>query len=179
MLKYKVIWLLGLSSAGKTTISIEITKKLIENDIDIMQIDADDFREIHCKDLGYTEEDRFENIKRAREYCKRCLDHNIPVIASFITPYEEMREDNRNEFGNDYFEVWMNASLEKCIERDVKGLYKDAKNDRLDLMTGISDDFDKPDSSDLICYTDSENIQQTVDKVMEKICQQSSKDMED
>lgn len=169
MLKYKVIWLLGLSSAGKTTISNEIAKKLRENDVDVMKIDGDDFRRLHGNDLGFTESDRFDNIKRAREYCKRCLDHNIPVIMSFITPYQEMREDNREMFGKDYFEVWMNASLETCIERDVKGLYKDAKNNRIDLMTGISDDFDEPESPDLVCYTDKETIQETVNKIMEKV----------
>lgn len=169
MLKYKVIWLLGLSSAGKTTISNEIAKKLRENDVDVMKIDGDDFRRLHGNNLGFTESDRFDNIKRAREYCKRCLDHNIPVIMSFITPYQEMREDNREMFGKDYFEVWMNASLETCIERDVKGLYKDAKNNRIDLMTGISDDFDEPESPDLVCYTDKETIQETVNKIMEKV----------
>lgn len=171
MLKYKVIWLLGLSSAGKTTISIEIAKKIRENNIDVMRIDGDDFRKIHSKDLEFTEKDRFENIKRAREYCKRCLDHNIPVIMSFITPYQEMREDNKEIFGEDYFEVWMNAPLETCIERDVKGLYKDARNNRLDLMTGISDDFDEPESPDLVCYTDEETIQETVDKIMREVWQ--------
>lgn len=168
-MKYKTIWLLGLPSAGKTTIANKLKEELLKYDIKPNTIDGDEFRRVFCSDLGFTEEDRFDNIKRAREYCLRCNNHNIPVIASFITPYEEMREANRELLDGRYFEVWVNAPLKTCVERDVKGLYKKASKDEVKNMTGIDDDFDEPLSCDIVCYTDEESIEESVEKIMKEI----------
>ena len=173
MIKYKVIWLLGLPSAGKTTVARKLKEELAKKNEYIKLIDGDDFRKMFCSNLKFTEVDRFDNIRIARDYCKRCVNHNIPIIASFITPYKEMREDNRELFEDNYFEVWLNAPLNVCKERDVKGLYKKAEKGEVSNMTGIDDNFDESDNSDLICYTDREDIDNSVNRILKKIYKES------
>lgn len=165
MTKGKTIWILGLPSSGKTTLGRELFEDLKIWGWDVEHFDGDDLRTTICKNLGFTRKDRIENVRRVRYMCNLLNSHGIWVVVSFITPYQEMRDENR-KFIEDYTEIWTNAPLEVCIKRDTKGIYNKGKDGSIEFVTGISDDFDNPKNSDVICYTDREGIDESVEKIL-------------
>jgi adenylylsulfate kinase len=156
----KTIWLFGLPCSGKTTISNELVK-YIKKPVEIL--DGDDIRK-NLSIIGYTREDRISNIKRIRWICKLLNRNGVNVIVSAITPYQQMRDENRKEIEN-YREIWIKSPLDVCISRDVKGLYKKAIDGYIDNMTGIQDPFEDPVCVDFMCDTNKYNIKECVEMI--------------
>lgn len=167
--KGTVIWMLGLSGAGKSTISDLLEAQLQRAGIFSIQLDGDALRTGLNKNLGFSMEDRAENIRRAAEVARVMADKGLIVICSFITPLNEHRAIARQILQNMYFEVFVDCPLSICQERDVKGLYKMAKHNTLKNFTGISSAFEKPENADLILLTAQQTPQQCCDQLYHAI----------
>lgn len=153
--KGAILWFTGLSGSGKTTIAHILEKKLRQNGYRVERLDGDGLRAELARDLGYSREDRFTHIDRAGWIAQLLAKHGIIVLASFITPYQGMREQLRKNLPT-YTEVYVNCSLEECIRRDVKGLYRRALKGEISHFTGISDPFEEPVNPDIVLCTEKE-----------------------
>lgn len=161
-----VIWFTGLSGSGKTTIAIELKKKFENVGITSIILDGDNLRNGLNKDLGFSLEDRIENIRRAAEIAKFLSDNGIMVISSFISPTNEIRNLAKNIIGEYRFkEIFLSTELSVCETRDVKGLYEKARAGILRDFSGISSPFEIPENPDLAINTGEMDIEQTVDMV--------------
>lgn len=166
----KVIWMTGLSGAGKTTLSHAIQNELRKRGYFTKIFDGDIVRTGLCKDLTYTLEDRHENIRRIAELTKIFLDSGIIVICSFISPTHEMRQLAKDIIGEDRFmEVYINAPLKVCEERDVKGLYAKARQGLIKDFTGIDSVFEPPVHPDIEVRTDLWSIDKTSRYMLRRI----------
>ncbi|QNN43967.1 adenylyl-sulfate kinase [Pedobacter roseus] len=149
------IWMTGLSGAGKSTLSISLERWLFNNSYNCYRLDGDSIRQGMNRDLGFSKVDRAENIRRAAEVCKLFNDSGIIVIASFISPFSEDRSIAENIIGKRWFHlVYINASIEVCKKRDVKGLYKLSSEGKLKDFTGIDSLFEIPESTSLTLNTE-------------------------
>lgn len=160
-----VLWLTGLSASGKTTIADEVSKILEKNNIKIERLDGDVVRETLTKDLGFSKEDRDENIKRIGLVVKLLSNNGIGVIASFISPYREQRKELKDKIEN-FIEVFVDTPLEICEKRDAKGLYKKARAGEIKNFTGISDPYEKPKNPDIHLETDKMSVEESVKMVI-------------
>lgn len=150
----KVIWLTGLSGAGKTTIATKV-KNL---GLDLVLLDGDVLREGLCKDLQFTISDRKENIRRVAEVAKLFVDNNKSCICSFISPTKQIRDLAKSIIGAENFiEVYVNTPFNICENRDTKGLYKLAKEGKIKNFTGLDSIYEKPEKPDLVldCFNHS------------------------
>lgn len=164
------IWLFGLSGSGKSTLANWLEKKLVELGKHTFLLDGDNVRHGLSKDLGFSEDDRVENIRRIAEVSKILNDGGLISIVACISPYERDREMAKKIVGEDNFiEIFVNATLEKCEERDVKGLYKKARKGEIKNFTGISSKFEKPNKPMIEIDTSSEKIRDSVDKLIKEI----------
>ena len=158
------IWLTGLSGSGKTTIA----KKLIEHFKDMRYIesmDGDQIRQGLSRDLGFSKEDRNEHNRRVI-FCTKLLSRNgVIVIVALISPYRETRAYAKGEIPN-MMEVFVNAPLDVCIERDPKGLYKKALEGEIQQFTGIDDPYEEPLEPDIMVETDKETVDESVEKIL-------------
>jgi len=158
----KVIWLTGLSGSGKTSIAIWLEQKLNENGYLTQVLDGDNVRTGINNNLGFTEEDRLENIRRISEVSKLFLNCGIITINSFVSPTAAIRDLAKEIIGeDDFLEVYINTSLEECEKRDVKGLYKKARKGEIPNFTGISAPFEAPKNPALIIETEKNTIEQS------------------
>lgn len=160
-----VIWLMGLSGAGKSTISNLFEEQLNESGFFSIKLDGDEMRKGLNHNLGFSMDDRAENIRRAAETAKIIAMNGVIVTCSFITPLNAHREIARTILGDMYFEVFIDCPLDVCEQRDVKGLYEQAHNNTLKNFTGISSAFERPTDSDLILYTDNFTAKQCCDQL--------------
>lgn len=159
----KSIWLTGLSGAGKTTVAAGLALKLKEQGIAVAVLDGDVVRKGLCSDLQYTPDDRMENIRRIAEISGLLVKQGISTINSFIQPTEEIRRKTQHIVGQEhYLEIFVDAPLEICEARDVKGLYKKARLGLIKDFTGISAPFEIPKNAHLIISTDSLTIDDCV-----------------
>ncbi|NJK50478.1 adenylyl-sulfate kinase [Candidatus Gracilibacteria bacterium] len=158
------VWFTGLSGAGKTTITQAIEKKLREHDYPVEILDGDIVRENLTKGLGFSKEDRDENIRRIGFVANLLTRHGVIVLVSAISPYREIREEVKARIG-DFVEVFVNAPLAVCEDRDVKGLYKKARSGEIKAFTGISDPYEPPLNPEVECRTDLETLEESVAKV--------------
>ena len=167
----------GLSGSGKTTIAYTAKEKLSAAGIDVEVIDGDEYRKTICKNLGFSYEDRVENLHRLGFVGKLLLKNGVISIISAINPFESVRKELAENSQN-VKTVWINCSLDALIERDPKGLYKrallpDNHPDKLNNFTGVNDTYENPISPDLILYTDKEtpeeSSQRLVDFILENI----------
>ena len=157
-----VVWFTGLSGSGKSTICNGLEIFLRTKKINTFTLDGDSVRNGLNKDLGFSDEDRSENIRRVAEVSKILINAGNVVLASFITPFQKDRESVKEIVGkNNYFEVFVNTSLETCIERDPKGLYKKSKSGLIKSMTGIDSKYEIPTSFD-IEISESNTLDDTV-----------------
>ncbi len=148
--KGATIWLTGLSGSGKTTIAKELERSLIELGHLCYVLDGDNVRHGLNRDLGFSMEDRKENIRRISEVAALMNDAGVIVIASFISPYIADRQDAREIIGDQSFiEVFIDTPLEVCEQRDPKGLYKKARSGEIAQFTGISDPYEAPQNAEL------------------------------
>ena len=163
----KVIWLTGLSGSGKSTLSKEIQKHLISIGYSVKSLDGDELRIGINAGLGFSDQDRMENIRRSAEVAKLFLDSNFIVLCSFITPLEQMRELVKTIIPNDkYIEIFVKCSVNTCEKRDVKGLYAKARSGEIKQFTGVSSSFEDPLNSDCIINTENHSIEECVQKII-------------
>jgi adenylylsulfate kinase len=164
-----VVWLYGLSGAGKSTISALLKKKLEQLGYFSVALDGDVLRSGINKDLSFSPVDRQENIRRAAEISKIMLLNNIITICSFITPLEEHRSLARHVIGEAYFEVFIDCPIEVCQQRDVKGLYEKARLNHIQNFTGISADFELSNNAALHLETHLESAEASTERLFSKV----------
>ncbi|MBN2667732.1 MAG: adenylyl-sulfate kinase [Bacteroidales bacterium] len=165
-----VIWLTGLSGSGKSTIAIELEKRLHERGVLTQLLDGDNVRAGINNNLGFKAEDRLENIRRIAEVSKLFVQCGVVTINSFVSPTNDVRELAKTIIGEkDYFEVYIKASVEACEKRDVKGLYAKARRGELPNFTGISAPFDVPLNPSCIIDTELSSIEVSVEHLLNKI----------
>ncbi|MBC7388946.1 MAG: adenylyl-sulfate kinase [Opitutaceae bacterium] len=175
LLKQKAIavWMIGLSGSGKSTLAKALEKVLHDQGYLTMLLDGDNLRGGINNNLGFSEEDRIENIRRAAETARLFVQCGIVTICSFISPTEKIREMAKRIIGEDCLEIYINAPLEICEERDVKGLYKKARKGELKNFTGIDSPFEAPTQPDLEIHTDlnskDECLEMLVKFVLERV----------
>ncbi|MEH2069535.1 MAG: adenylyl-sulfate kinase [Nostoc sp.] len=158
------IWFTGLSGAGKTTIAQFLEKDLRKQKYKVELLDGDIVRQNLTKDLGFSKEDREENIRRIGFVANLLTRNDVIVIVSAISPYREIRDEVRQQI-KDFVEVYVNAPLSVCEKRDVKGLYKKARVGEIKGFTGIDDSYEPPLNPEVECQTDCETITESVTKV--------------
>ncbi len=150
-----VLWLTGLSASGKTTIASKVERKLFDKGYNIYMLDGDNLRDGLNSNLGFSDQDRNENIRRASEVANILAESGFIVIASFITPTKQDREIAKSNNKTKFYEVYISASIKKCEERDPKGLYKKARLGEIKDFTGISASYDEPKNPDLTIDTET------------------------
>ncbi len=159
-----VVWLTGLSGAGKTTIAHALAERLRAVGYKVEILDGDVVRQHFSKGLGFSKEDRIENIRRVAYVAHLLARNGIVVITALISPYREGRDYARQLIG-DFVEVYVQCPLNVLIERDVKGLYAKALRGEIPNFTGISDPYEPPENPEVVVETDKETVQESVDKI--------------
>ncbi len=165
----KAIWLYGLSGAGKSTIAKELNNILIENKIPHVLLDGDDLRSGINKDLGFSNKDRNENIRRAAELADLLMRQNVISICSFITPFYALRKMVKEILKEKVVLVFINTPIEVCTQRDVKGLYAKAKTNVIKEFTGISSQFEDISNGDIVISTTNKSPRQCAEDILSKI----------
>jgi adenylylsulfate kinase len=162
----KVIWLTGLSGSGKSTIGLALEKRLFQENFVAQLLDGDNIRSGINKNLGFSEEDRKENIRRIAEIAKLYLSSGIITINSFISPTAETRNIAKEIVGDaDFLEICINAPMATCESRDVKGLYKKARAGEIQGFTGVNQAYEEPENPALELRTDVLSVDEAVDKL--------------
>jgi adenylylsulfate kinase len=162
------IWLTGLSGAGKTTICQFLETELRSHGYKIEVLDGDVVRQNLSKGLTFSKEDRDENIRRIGFVAHLLTRNQVIVLVSAISPYRAIREEVKEQIG-DFIEVYVNAPLEVCEQRDVKGLYKKARDGEIKNFTGIDDLYEIPLAPDVECKTNQESIAQSANRILTKL----------
>ena len=162
------LWFTGLSGSGKSTIARKLEEKLFERGVKTYVLDGDNVRYGLNNNLGFSHEDRTENIRRIGEVSKLLVDAGLVVMTAFISPYKEDRRKVRKLMNEgEFIEVFIEATIETCEERDPKGLYKKAKAGEIKDFTGISAPYDSPENPELVVNTTEEtDININADKVL-------------
>jgi adenylylsulfate kinase len=172
LLKQKavVIWMVGLSGSGKSTIAKALEQDLYERGYLTQLLDGDNLRTGINNNLGFSETDRTENIRRSAEVSRLFLNCGIITICSFISPTEEIRQSAKKIIGEeDYFEVYVNAPFEVCEQRDVKGLYKKARNGEIKNFTGLDAPFESPKNPSVELKTDLKDLDTCKEELLKTI----------
>jgi adenylylsulfate kinase len=165
-----VIWMVGLSGSGKSTLAKALEKDLYDRGFLTTLLDGDNLRTGINNNLGFTEADRTENIRRAAETSKLFAACGIITICSLISPTEEIRSMSKNIIGaNDYFELFINTPIEVCEQRDVKGLYKKARAGEIKNFTGIDSPFEHPVAPSLEVRTDLHSLEDCLQQILTTI----------
>jgi len=165
--KSAIVWFTGLSAAGKSTLAHALEDKLHKRSIHTFVLDGDNIRQGLCKDLGFSDADREENIRRIGEVSKLLLDAGVFVMTAFISPFKKDRKIARDLVTHgDFIEIYCKASLETCEKRDPKGLYKKARAGEIPEFTGISSPYEEPESPELVIETDKKDVEQCVAQVI-------------
>lgn len=162
------LWFTGLSGAGKTTISRAVDEELRARGCNVEILDGDIVRQNLTKGLGFSKEDRDENIRRIGFVSQLLTRNGVIVLVSAISPYRAIREEVRQRIGN-FVEVFVNAPLAVCEERDVKGLYQRARAGEIKKFTGIDDPYEPPLNPEVECQTNLETLDESVAKVLTKL----------
>lgn len=161
--KSAVLWFTGLSGSGKSTISAKLEKVLFDKGIQCYRLDGDNIRHGLNKNLGFSPEDRSENIRRIGEVAKLMVDAGMITLAAFISPYRKDRKHVRNLLEDgEFIEVYVKARIETCEARDPKGLYKKVRNGEIKNFTGIDAPYEEPHKPELMIDTDQLSIEQSV-----------------
>ena len=167
--KYPVLWFMGLSAAGKSTLSSRLEERLDGLGWPVTRLDADDLRQGLNHGLGYSESDREENIRRAA-HVAGLLSAHTTVLAAFITPYADMRAIVRRILPEAVV-IYVKCPVEECVRRDPKGLYRRALSGAIETFTGISDTFEEPEDADVVVDTSQMSVDQALEPVID-YCQQ-------
>lgn len=168
--KAVVIWFTGLSGSGKTTIAVALERALQKKGVFTQILDGDNVRAGINNNLGFSENDRKENIRRIAEVSKLFLNCGVVTINCFVSPTNEIREQAKQIIGkNDFLEIYVNTPIEICEQRDVKGLYKKARAGEIKDFTGISSPFEAPTNPFLEVKTANKTVTETVNEILEKV----------
>jgi adenylyl-sulfate kinase len=162
------IWLTGLPSAGKTTLGRNIAQRLQSNGELVELLDGDSIRARLGRDLGFSRSDREENLRRISFLAELLTRNGITVVVAAISPYRQLRAEIRSALPP-FLEVFVNAPLAVCEQRDVKGLYARCRTGELKGLTGVDDVYEPPLSPDVLCHTDVETIEQSTAKLLEAV----------
>lgn len=165
----KTIWFTGLSGSGKSTLANAVEKQLFASGKHSMLLDGDNIRMGLNNNLGFTQEDRVENIRRIAETCKLMNDAGLIVLVSVISPFAKDRQNARDIIGEAFFEVYVETSLEECEKRDTKGLYKKAKAGEIGNFTGISSPYDVPTHAEFIAKTEEQSVEKLVEALLKEL----------
>jgi adenylylsulfate kinase len=163
------LWFTGLSGAGKTTIAEIVESELRDHLGTVEVLDGDIVRTNLSKGLGFSREDRDTNVLRIGFVANLLTRNGVAVIVSAISPYEEVRDQVRRDIGDDFVEIFVDAPLQVCAERDVKGLYKKAFSGEIPAFTGVSDPYEPPTAPELHIKTNEEEPQESARRVISKL----------
>ncbi|MGS2737817.1 adenylyl-sulfate kinase [Sinomicrobium sp. M5D2P17] len=165
-----LIWFTGLSGSGKSTIANAVEQRLHDGGVKTYVLDGDNIRRGINSDLSFSPEDRSENIRRIAEIANLMVDAGLVVLAAFVSPYKKDREFIANTVKpSNFVEIYVSTSLEECERRDVKGLYKKAREGEIGNMTGVSAPYEAPENPDVEIRTELESIPEAVEKVLNAI----------
>ncbi|MCT1903049.1 adenylyl-sulfate kinase [Oceanobacillus sojae] len=165
--KSVVLWFTGLSGSGKSTISVELEKELHQMGVRTYRLDGDNIRHGLNKDLGFSPDDRKENIRRIGEVSRLMVEAGLVTLTAFISPYREDRDEIRKMMNHDEFiEVFVDASLETCKSRDPKGLYKKVRAGKITGFTGIDAPYEAPVKPEITVNTDVAGVEESVQAIM-------------
>ena len=164
------LWFTGLPCSGKTFIANLVADELKKMGKKVERLDGDIVRKSFSKDLGFSKEDRRKNIERVTFVAKLLSRNGVAVLASFVSPYNEIRENSRKEI-EDFILVYVKCSLDVCKERDSKGMYKKALAGEIENFTGVSDPFEEPSNPEVIIETDKESPEECTEKILKKLAE--------
>ena len=164
--KGMVLWFTGLSGSGKSTLANALNENLHAYKISTYLLDGDNIRHGLCKDLGFSDRDREENIRRIGEVANLFMNAGIVTITAFVSPFKSDREKVRKIIGKDFIEIFCAANLDICETRDTKGLYKKARLGEINDFTGISSPYEIPDDPEIIVETGSLDLDTSVKQIM-------------
>lgn len=166
--KSAVLWFTGLSGSGKSTLAHAVEDRLYHMDCRTFVLDGDNIRHGLCGDLGFSDEDRVENIRRIGEIAKLFVEAGVFALTAFISPFRADRDRVRGlVMHGDFIEIYCKASLEVCEERDVKGLYKKARSGEIPAFTGISSPYEEPEKPELVVETGKLSLDECADMVID------------
>lgn len=163
------LWFTGLSGSGKSTIANRVEEVLFKKGIKTYTLDGDNVRKGLNSDLSFTEKDRVENIRRIGEVANLMCDAGLVVLAAFVSPFAQDRQMVKNRIKHNFFEIFIDTPLEECERRDVKGLYKKARNGEISNFTGITSPFEAPVKPDIHIKTMDLSVKEAVDLILEII----------
>ena len=169
MAKKFMMYIIGISGSGKTTIASALEKEIKKSfpDYSLQVIDGDVIREQFGDAFGYTYEERMKCNRAVRVVIQYLIDNGISVILAQVAAYEEMRKKVREQFGVDYIEVYVKCAVKECAMRDVKGYYKKQKNEKMANLNGVDSVFEIPQNSDVIVDTEKKTVEESVAVIME------------
>lgn len=162
------LWLTGLSGAGKSTLATAVAERLRRHNIPVEILDGDEVRLNLSKGLGFSREDRDTNIRRIGYVAKLLTRNGVAVIPAAISPYRAVRDEVRREIGA-FVEIHVHASLDACIRRDTKGLYRKALAGEIPQFTGVSDPYEPPERPELVVNTEQEDIETSATRVIDRL----------
>ena len=162
------LWFTGFPCSGKTAVADKVAEALRERGLRVERLDGDIVRQSLTRDLGFSKEDRNENIRRVTFVAKLLTRNGVAVLTSFISPYREIREHARQEIGN-FVEVYVKCPVEVCIERDTKGMYEKAIKGEIKEFTGISDPYEEPLNPEILLESDKETLEESTNKVIQRL----------
>lgn len=163
------LWFTGLSGSGKSTVANVVEQELYNAGLRTYILDGDNIRKGLNKDLSFTEESRIENIRRIGEVAKLMTDAGIIVLAAFVSPFLKDRQLLRDLMGESFVEIFVDAPIEVCEQRDVKGLYKKARAGEISNFTGISSPFERPEHPDVHIHTDLQDLSDSAKSVLDTV----------
>jgi adenylylsulfate kinase len=170
--KSVVLWFTGLSGSGKSTLAHALEEQLHQRGGRTYVFDGDNVRHGLCSDLGFSADDRKENIRRIGEMAKLFVDAGVIALTAFISPFKDDRENARKLFQNDDFiEVYCDCSIEECERRDVKGLYKRARAGEIPDFTGISSPYEVPENPEISIDTENNSLDECIEQLLETLVQ--------
>lgn len=161
------LWFTGLSGSGKTTITTLLVKELRRRGSKLEVLDGDIVRENLSKGLGFSKEDRDTNIRRIAFVADLLSRNDVPVITAAISPYRDIRDEARTKMGERFIEIYTQAPLEVCEERDVKGLYAKARAGEIKEFTGISDPYEPPENPEILIETDKQSPEESAQQILD------------
>jgi len=162
------LWFTGLPCSGKSAVADRLAERLKDRGYRVERLDGDIVRRSLTRDLGFSKEDRDENIRRVAFVAKLLTRNDVFVLTSFISPYRDVRAHARREIGR-FLEVYTKCSLEECMRRDVKGMYKKAIEGKIKEFTGVSDSYEEPVDPEILLETDKETLEESTAKVLAKM----------
>jgi adenylylsulfate kinase len=162
-----VLWFTGLSGAGKSTLAHALEERLYQMKYRTFVLDGDNVRHGLCGDLGFSDHDRVENIRRVSEVAKLFMEAGVIILTAFISPFRADRNKARSLIGQDFVEIYCQCPLEVCEQRDVKGLYRRARAGEIKEFTGISSPYESPEHPELIIDTSQKDIDKCVDEILD------------